>query len=174
MMRHPSRLNAYSRTPVISDTLANASLYAPLVPGLTEAIEWLCRFDPATPDGRYPIVGERVFALVQRYETGPSTEKRFEAHRHHLDVQFVASGAERILHAPLAGLEEVEPYSEESDVVFFRDPPFSSSILVHAGEFAIFAPGDAHKPGCMAGGRDPVCKVVVKIGIQDSGFGVQG
>jgi YhcH/YjgK/YiaL family protein len=150
---------------VIFDSLQNASLYTALLPGLEEAMEWLGRFDPAAPDGRYPIDGERIFALVQRYETGPSTEKRFEAHRRHVDVQFVAAGAERILHTPLSGLEVDEPYSEESDVVFFRDPPFSSSILVRAGEFAIFAPGDAHKPGCMAGGRDAVCKVVVKIRI---------
>jgi YhcH/YjgK/YiaL family protein len=31
------------------------------------------------------------------------------------------------------------------------------------GDLAIFHPGDAHKPGCMAGGRHTVRKVVVKV-----------
>ena len=55
------------------------------------------------------------------------------------------------------------PYSEEKDVVFYREPPASSSLLLSAGEFAIFHPDDAHKGGCMAGGKDGVRKVVVKV-----------
>ncbi len=32
-----------------------------------------------------------------------------------------------------------------------------------AGDAAVFFPEDAHKPGCMAGARHDVRKVVVKI-----------
>ena len=63
---------------MIMDTLSNRHLYEPLQRGLRLGFEYLAAFDPATPDGRYPIDGEQVFALVQSYDTGPATERRFE------------------------------------------------------------------------------------------------
>ena len=50
---------------MIMDTLSNRHLYEPLQRGLRLGFEYLAAFDPATPDGRYPIDGEQVFALVQ-------------------------------------------------------------------------------------------------------------
>ncbi|HEX8358667.1 MAG TPA: YhcH/YjgK/YiaL family protein [Longimicrobium sp.] len=143
--------------------LRHADRYAALLPGMDAAIEWLRAFGPALPDGRHPVDGERVFALVSSYATGPSTEKRFEAHRLHADVQWIASGAERILYLPAEGLAVTEPYSDEADVLFFEEPRVSSSLLMSAGHAAVFFPEDAHKPGCMAGARHDVRKVVVKI-----------
>ena len=126
-------------------------------------MQWLRGFDPATADGRYPVRGEEVFALVQAYETGPATEKRFESHRAHLDVQYVAEGEERILHAPIRLLEVAEAYDREQDLAFYAEPREASSVLVRPGDFAVLLPGDGHKPGCMAGGRHGVKKVVVKV-----------
>ena len=105
-----------------------------------------------------------VFAIVQSYETGPSTEKRFEAHRRHVDIQFVVAGRERILCIPMQELEVEAPYDDERDVEFYHDPPASSSVLLMPGDFAIFHPHDGHKPGCMAGGRAAVRKAVEKAG----------
>lgn len=148
---------------MIVDRIENASLYAPLGERFAAGLRWLSAFDPATPDGRHEIEADRVFALVQRYETGPGAEKRFEAHRRHADIQFVAAGRERILRARTEDLQEESPFDESADVGFFRDPAASSSVLLGAGDFAILLPHDAHKPGCMAGARDPVLKVVVKV-----------
>jgi YhcH/YjgK/YiaL family protein len=131
--------------------------------GVRDAMRFLRGFDPATPDGRYPVRGEEVFALVQTYETGPATEKRFESHRAHLDVQYVAEGEERILHAPVRLLTVAEEYDPERDVAFYEEPGYASSLLVRPGDFAVLLPGDGHKPGCMAGGRHRVKKVVVKV-----------
>jgi YhcH/YjgK/YiaL family protein len=131
--------------------------------GVREAMRWLRAFDPATGDGRYPVRGDEVFALVQTYETGPATEKRFESHRAHLDVQYVAEGEERILHAPVRLLAAAGAYDPERDVAFYEEPRYASSILMRPGDFAVLLPGDGHKPGCMAGGRHRVKKVVVKV-----------
>jgi YhcH/YjgK/YiaL family protein len=148
---------------MIIDTLQNRRMYYALQPGIEAGFEYLASFDPAVADGRYPIRGDEVFALVQSYETGPGTEKRFETHRRHIDIQFIVSGRERILHLPFGSLEVETSYDEERDVVFYHDPPASSSVLLQPGDFAIFHPEDAHKGGCMAGARDPVRKVVVKV-----------
>ena len=143
--------------------LADSARYEPLAPGMAAGFAYLRAFHPATPDGRYDIAGDDVFALVSSYETGPSTEKDFEAHRRYLDIQLVAAGMERILHAPLGSLEVVVPYVDAQDIAFFADPPQSSSFLLLPGDFAVFYPRDAHKPGCMAGGSHAVKKVVVKV-----------
>jgi YhcH/YjgK/YiaL family protein len=143
--------------------LAEAGTYAALGPRFAAGFAWLRAFDPALPDGRHPVDGDDVFALVATYETGPSTEKRFEAHRRHADIQFVAAGAERMLYLPVAGMTVETPHDDEADVAFFAEPPYASSLLVEAGGCAVFFPADAHKPGCMAGGRHAVRKVVVKV-----------
>lgn len=148
---------------MILGDLESCAAYAELLPGMRSALDYLRGWDPATPDGRHAIDGERVFALVSAYETGPATERRFEAHRAHVDVQWVAAGTERILHAPLPGLAVQTAYDEAGDIEFFADPAASSSLLLPAGGVAVFFPRDAHKPGCMAGGRHTVRKVVVKI-----------
>jgi biofilm protein TabA len=151
---------------MILTTLAEADALATLGPGVEAGVRWLRAFDPATADGRHEIDGDDVFALVSTYPTGPSTEKRFETHRVYLDLQYVAAGTERILHTPAAGLDVETPYDEAKDIAFYAEPKASSSLLLRAGDLAVFHPADAHKPGCMAGGRDEVRKVVVKVRVR--------
>jgi biofilm protein TabA len=148
---------------MILDTLARAALYEPLGSRFAAGLRWLRAFDAATPDGRVEIEGDDLFALVQSYATTPGAEKRFESHRRYADIQLVAGGRERILHADSAALQVEVPYDEASDIAFHQEPAASSSLLLGEGDFAILWPGDAHKPGCMAGGRDQVKKVVVKV-----------
>jgi biofilm protein TabA len=148
---------------MILTTLADADRVAALHPGFAAGLQWLRAFDPSVPAGRHEVEGEEVFALVSTYDTGPATEKRFETHRVYIDLQYVASGAERILHAPAEGLEIETPYDAAKDIAFYAEPKASSSLLLRAGGLAVFYPADAHKPGCMAGGRDAVRKVVVKV-----------
>lgn len=150
---------------MVHDSLSNALLYHPLGGGLTAGLEYLAAFDPATPDGSYEVDGEAVRAIVESYDTAPGAEKRFESHRRHIDIQYVAAGRERILHARTTSLPIEIPYRQDTDVAFHQDPGASSSILLRAGDFAILYPDDAHKPGCMAGARDRVKKVVVKVRI---------
>lgn len=148
---------------MILDSLSRASLYRSLSPGIAAGLDWLASFDPATENGRYAIDGDRLYAVVQRYDTRPATEKRFETHRRYIDIQYVVSGQERILHAPLEALEVSEPHDPDRDVAFYHDPSASSSFLLLPGDFTLLFPGDGHKPGCMAGGRDAVTKVVLKV-----------
>ncbi|HYR09754.1 MAG TPA: YhcH/YjgK/YiaL family protein, partial [Longimicrobium sp.] len=144
---------------------ADSAPYEVLGPRIAAGLRWLRSMDPAIADGRHPIEGDDVFALVQTYETVPGTEKRLETHVRHVDLQYVADGHERILHAPAAALTVETPYDEAADIAFYADPPFASSLLMRPGDLAVFHPDDAHKPGCMAGARHTVRKVVVKVRI---------
>jgi biofilm protein TabA len=150
---------------VILTTLAESAPYEALGDRIAAGLRWLRGMNEDIPDGRHAIDGDGVFALVSSYDTGPSTEKRFETHVRHVDLQYVATGHERILHTPAAALIVETPYDEAADITFYAEPPFASSLLMRPGDLAIFHPGDAHKPGCMAGGRHAVRKVVVKVRI---------
>lgn len=149
---------------MIVDTLSNSRLYDSIAEGIRIGFDYLHAFDAAAiADGRHQIDGDRVFALVQSYDTTPATEKRFETHRRHIDIQYIVAGRERMLHLPAGTLQVEAPFDEVKDVTFYHDPAASSSLLLSRGEFAIFFPEDAHKGGCMAGGREAVRKVVVKV-----------
>ncbi len=116
------------------------------------------------PLGRVDIEGDEVFANVQEYNTVPSADKQMEAHRRYYDVQFVVEGEELLQYAPLEGLKEASPFDEASDFGLYETPATCSDVVLHAGDLAILAPEDAHKPGCTLGANAcHVRKIVVKV-----------
>lgn len=147
---------------MIFDTLSHAAQYAHLGPRIGRGLTWLEKFDPQTPDGRYAIDGDDLYALVQSYDTAPSSEKPFEAHRSFLDIQFVVAGTEVILYAPTPSLRPTTEYDSQKDYQLFANPPHATSLLMPPGSFAIFYPQDGHKPGCVNGAQAQIKKVVIK------------
>lgn len=115
------------------------------------------------PLGRADIDGDEVFANVQEYDTVPAGQKQMEAHRRYYDVQYVVEGEEVLQYAPLAGLAPSGEFDEEADFGLFATPEAPSSIVLRAGEMAVLAPEDAHKPGCAVGEPGRVRKIVVKV-----------
>lgn len=149
---------------MIVDSLANAARYRAVHPRLAAAFDYLAAFDPATPDGKYPIDADRVHAIVQSYATRPAAEKKWESHRRYLDVQYVLSGRERMGVSALGGLAGATEYNEAKDVINYGGPSGEAgSVVVEEGQFAIFFPEDGHQPGVDAGTSGEVRKVVVKV-----------
>lgn len=148
---------------MIVDRLENAKLYTGLGHRIADALDYLAHTDLASlPDGKHPIDGDRLYVAVQRYQTKPPAEARWEFHRQYLDVQFVAAGAEAIGYAPWNdNLPIVQPYDPDKDLGFVAaDGPL---LPLTAGTFAIFAPQEIHAP-CLAlhGVSLNVLKLVVK------------
>lgn len=133
--------------------------------GLRLAAAFLGREDARyLADGRYEIQGDRVFALVQRYETEAPAAPRFEAHRKYIDVQYIVTGSEAIGWAPLGRLDVTEKYDEGKDVCFGFVPEGEwSPVTLCAGELAVIYPADAHAPKLALGGPSKVMKIVVKV-----------
>lgn len=152
---------------MILDQLANAVLYRSLPAPLVAALDFLRQTDlAALPLGKTGIDGEHLFALVQEYTPKPAAAGKFEAHRRYWDVQYVASGVERIGWNTLSRMTLSEPHSGERDVAFFTGA--GDFFYVPAGTFAIFGPSDVHLPGVSADEHAsaeqlPVRKVVVKV-----------
>jgi len=143
---------------MIIDRIENAALYG----GLGERIALaLASVRTKREPGRYELDGDKVFALVQQYQTKPMAEGKWEAHRKHIDVQYVAAGIERIGWANISRLKVTEPYDDSKDVAFYKgDGDF---VTVPAGWFVILFPEDAHMPCTALDAPAPVTKVVVKV-----------
>lgn len=148
---------------MICDTLDHAGLYTAIHSDFRRCFDWLAAFDPALPDGRHPIRGGDVFALVQSYETVPADMRRFETHRDFIDIQYVARGRETLFYAPAAPLAIAQPYDPARDFALHGPAETASAVVLTAGGFAIFFPPDAHKPGCLFDLPSRVRKVVVKV-----------
>jgi YhcH/YjgK/YiaL family protein len=148
---------------MVLDTLPHSGLAGRLGPRFDAALAWLTRFDPHTPDGKYPIDGEAIFALVQSYATVPAAEKRFEAHRAYIELQYVVAGTERMLYAPLSEMRAITDYDPQNDYQLFADSAAASTLRLSPGSFAIFFPHDAHKPGCSDETPGQMKKVVITI-----------
>lgn len=149
---------------MIVDSIQHASLYYALSPGIGTALRYLASQDliEAEP-GRYELECG-CFAIVQDYTTLPREEKRWEAHRKYIDVQFIASGRELMGYAPCSELCSVEAYDENKDIEWFEGD--GSFVIASEGTFVILYPHDAHMPGAADGKPEPVRKVVVKVPIE--------
>lgn len=146
---------------MIFDTLEHALRYAELGSGLPAAMKYLLETDIASlPVGRINLDGDRLYVLVQEYETKPPEQGKWEAHRRYIDVQYVASGRERMGFANL-GTMQLGEYHPEKD--FQALSGAGNQVDVFAGAFVIFFPEDAHMPGLCVDQPEPVRKVVLKV-----------
>lgn len=150
---------------MILDSLEGAQRYLPLLPGLDKALAYLrVNAKPSLEDGKQPIDGDAMFAVVSKYQTRDATAIDPEAHKKYVDVQFLISGRETILWTPLSDVADVRmQYDEARDIMFFQQNARARAFELSAGNVAIFFPTDAHQPGCISGAAEPVHKVVVKV-----------
>jgi len=139
-----------------------------MTPSLRKALDFLRGKDiDALPDGRVDIDGDKVFALVQRYETARTEAPKFECHRNYLDVQFIVSGEEVIGWAAQDTMKISAAYDGKKDVCFGTVGPGKwTPVHLQAGQLAVLWPEDAHAPKLAAGGPSPVVKIVVKVAVR--------
>lgn len=106
---------------------------------------------------------EENFALEQAYNSKDRGECFFESHKKYIDVQFILVGEEIIEVSNRNLLAVALAYNEELDFIKYEDKKGVSSIVLKAGDVAIFYPQDAHMPCIKAGSDAKVLKAVVKV-----------
>lgn len=110
------------------------------------------------------IKGRDLFVRPSAYETRKPSEGKFEAHQVYADLQYLVEGEEVMQGAPADGLVPLTEYDPDKDCQFFKVEKGISDHIVRAGEFAIFWPGEAHRPCCCVNGTPSrVKKFVFKI-----------
>ena len=138
-------------------------MHASVPAELRSALGLLPDLAQLTP-GRYPINGDKMFALVQEMDTSLAPNSRFEAHELYLDVQYLVSGLERIDYLPQSSEARLlEDHRTERDIAFYATSEPASQLILRPGMFAVFYPGELHRPGCAAGAPAKIRKVVLKI-----------
>ena len=149
---------------MILSTLFESDRYAALHPLFPRAFEFIRDTDLLVlAPGRYPIVGEQLFVIVENVAGRTREAAKLECHRKYIDIQLVLEGVDEMGWKALADCTQpVSDYSEEKDIRFFHDTP-ASWIATPPGAFCIFFPEDAHAPLV---GNGNIRKAIFKIAVE--------
>lgn len=144
------------------NTLSSSGLPAVLNNALTLALT--ARPQDKTP-GRYDLEGEHLFMNVMTFETQHPAQKKAEMHEQFIDIQLLLSGEERIQFGVAGSARQCEERHVEEDYQLCHDIDTMQTLHMKPGMYAIFMPGEPHKPGCVVAQGEEIKKVVVKVHI---------
>lgn len=134
---------------------------------ISEAIEYLKSNDFTKMEaGVYEIRGKDIYAQVFDVQTGEISEKRPESHEKYLDIQFLASGSERIGVTNDTGNYEIDEKIEERDLIFYKSVENETFAEMTPNCFCIFFPSDIHRPAVLSGQSMSIRKVVIKVSVE--------
>lgn len=147
---------------MIFDSLENAKDYESLHPNIKIGLQFLQNTKnlQELTVGKHEVDGEKVFALVQEYNTKDFNPEMWEAHRRYFDIQYIVKGNELI---KLARIEDITPnmnYNNQGDYQLFTGD--GGFLLLKENDFIILKPNDVHQPGVKVNQPSPVKKIVVK------------
>jgi len=150
---------------MILDTVDNAAKYASIHPDWARAFAIIGKMiAKPIPEGDNIVeMVDGLKVVMQTYQTKQPDAKKYEGHRHCVDIQFMVKGKETIYWADFVGLEVVVPYSEERDHMSFADTENNSPLHLAPNTFAAFLPGDAHKTQCVWDEEQNAVKLIVKL-----------
>lgn len=138
---------------------------APDYYGLGSDIEKALRFlrQPERMDkapGWHETDGVRY--LIQEMQTQMPDLPLWEAHRRHIDIQFILEGEETFGYTHRANLgARTRAYDAEDDIEFFEGT--GEFVTLRPGMFAIQFPHDAHLPNCSVHAPSFLKRGVIKI-----------
>jgi len=146
-------------------TSIDAAAQLPESPAIEKALRFLRDARACPPaDGRTAIDGEKIYAMIQSYESRDRTAPTFEAHRRYIDLQYILEGREVIGWSPIEYLSITDPYSEDKDVMLGKVEPIHAALMpAQTGRLFVLFPEDAHAPGLAIDRPEPVRKIVVKV-----------
>ena len=102
-----------------------------LVSRLQAGFNYLQQTDlSAVPAGTVQIDGDRVFAMIQEYNTKPRAQGFWESHRKYIDIQYVVSGVEQMGYVNIAQVTN-GAYDADKDLIMHEGS--GSFILLPAG-----------------------------------------
>ena len=148
---------------MIVDHLENLKRYQ--FPKTEEILNFIANNDCLNlPNGQIDIDGKELFVRVMGYEPKPANENKFETHQRYADLQYVVSGIELMQVTPTKSLTALSDYDSEGDYHFFKADKNITDLVVEAGQFTIFYPGEAHRPSCLyQNNKNKIKKLVFKI-----------
>ncbi|MCR5717018.1 MAG: YhcH/YjgK/YiaL family protein [Lachnospiraceae bacterium] len=151
---------------MIVDKVSNMKQYAGVIKYTDEIMAFTKKvMSENVENGRYDLIGDDLYALVQRYPSKALASARLEAHKVYADLQVVVSGREKIYYDEIGDQTLEDDFKEGKDICFFHAGTGKGAITFTDGFFAYLAPQDAHMPGMQVedGKPEDVVKIVFKI-----------
>ncbi len=109
--------------------------------------------------GKYPIIGDEVFASVTEAPSHNKEDVKWESHKNYVDLQYIIRGKEMIGIADTSKATIVKPYSPDT-INYTAEGKY---YITEPDKFFLFFPNDAHRPTIKVEGYDIVKKIVIKI-----------
>ena len=130
---------------------------------INKALEYLKSIDLDRLELGKNVVNDWLYINVQEYMTKNLSECRFESHKKYVDIQMMIHGIEAIETADIDKLEIETEYSDENDVMFWKQKPNQMRSIIVDGGYVILYPQNAHMP-CVAVDKPvKVKKLVAKV-----------
>ena len=142
------------------NTLQRTPLPAPLARIMAEVVKSVAHWSEA-PLGKTETDGLNLFCLVSDDLTEPAADRRGEFHQHYLDIQLLLRGEEWIGVGPHDYVSEGADHPHPD--LWFVDDEQTSYLALQPGDFAIFWPGELHRPLCTFNPPARGKKLVVKV-----------
>lgn len=148
---------------MIIDNIKNLEKYEKVHEQIKNVINFLENFDKKDfKPGRIDI-NKNLFASLQSYQTLKAEEKEFEVHKDYIDLQYIVKSSERIDFATKDTYGKAYEIDKEGDFFLTNDIKNHSQLFLNEEDFAIFFPGEFHKPGCSLENDRDMQKIVFKI-----------
>ncbi len=142
------------------NSFSHSGMHPLLVNALRLALEaWPQDREP----GRYALQNDDVFMNVMQFATQSPERKKAELHVEYIDIQLLLAGEERVIYGVVGSARECEGRHTEEDYQLCRRIEDEQSLYLKPGMFAVFMPGEPHKPGCVVSDTAEIKKVVIKV-----------
>ncbi len=148
---------------------ADAAAYKGFSPLLDKALDLLTpEFLASVGTETVHMDGEKLFAMLNIFDTVPDSETFYESHKRYLDIHAVTKGEERmeIADPKTLTLDEVKSKPEGDFYAFTEKSAEHQTLVLRPGTFLVAFPDDAHRCKGQADGASHVEKVVFKILIE--------
>ncbi|HEJ8429788.1 TPA: YhcH/YjgK/YiaL family protein [Klebsiella oxytoca] len=137
---------------------------AGLSPVLLEAVRLAVKAQPQQCEpGRYDLQGDDIYMNVMRFATQPAESKKAELHEKFIDIQILLEGEETIHYGVVDSARECETWHHEEDYRLCSTIADQQQVVLKPGMFAIFLPGEPHKPGVQGAESVEIKKTVIKV-----------
>lgn len=130
-----------------------------------EAIEYIKSLDIGRLGrGRFDVDDDFYYSVLE-YDISATGPEKLESHRKWIDIQWIVEGTEEIDCANISGLEILEKYDEERDIMFWKPREDMMRAVLSPGSYVVLYPEDAHAPGINRTGSGHIVKIVGKVRI---------
>jgi YhcH/YjgK/YiaL family protein len=109
--------------------------------------------------GKYPILGDQVFASVTEAPSNKKEDVKWESHKNYVDLQYIIKGQETIGVADTSKLTITKPYT--TDAINYQGE--GNYYTAGQGKFFLFFPNNGHRPTILIDEYPVVKKIVIKI-----------